>query len=166
MLIYWLIRKYTRVAGSSSYRRQYPFSLYIFRVYLLYTNSYSTIIQYSSRLKLLNRGRVTLQFKCPQLYYTIISPFIAYPVTYRRPPFVSRVSRAGLQQLGFFTRIGLQPRQCFLAGVLLPVLLLVRQIVLLPGQVPLVSSVGRLSTRLRLPYLSRSPYRRFPVAQL
>ena len=165
ILIYQLIRKHTRVAGSSSYRRQYLFSLYIFRVYLLYTSSYRAIIRYSFKLKLLNRGRVTLQFKYPQLYYTIISPFIAYPVTYRRLPFIFRVSQAGLQQLGFSTRIGLQPRQYYLTGILRPILLLVRQIVLQLGQVPQVSFIKRLFTRLYFPYLSSFSYRRFPIEQ-
>ena len=131
MLIYQLIRKYAQVTRSSLYRKQYPFGQYIFQVCLLYTSSYRAIIQCSFRLKLLNRGYITLQFKCLQLYCTIISPFIAYLVTYRCPPFVSKVSWAGLQQLKFFTRIGLWPHQYFLIGILLPVLLLVGQMVLL-----------------------------------
>ena len=65
-----------RVARSSLYRRQYSFSQYILRIYLLYTSSYRAIIQYSSRSRLLNRGRIALSFKYLQLYYTIVSLFI------------------------------------------------------------------------------------------
>ena len=155
-----------QVTRSSLYKKQYPFSQYVFQVCLLYTSSYKAIIQCSFRLKLLNKGRVTLQFKYLQLYYTIISPFIAYLVTYRHPLFVSRVSWAGLQQLKFFTRIGLWLHQYCLIGVLLPVLLLVGQMVLLLKQVFFISSIRRLSTRLYLLCLSPSPYKRFPVVQL
>ena len=166
MLICQLIRKHAWVARSGLYKKQYPFSLYIFRVCLLYASSYKAIIQYSSRLKLLNRGRITLQFKYPQLYYTIVNPFITYLVTYRCLPFMSGASQPGLLQLGFSARMGLWPYWCFLTGILRSVLLLVGLMVLLLGQKPQISSIRQLFTCLYLPCLSPSPYRRFPVAQL
>ena len=165
ILMCWLIRKYTRVARSGLYKRQYPFGLYIFQICLLYTSFYRAIIRCFYKLKLLNKGRIALQFKCLQLYYTIISPFIACLVTYRRLPFMFRVFQAGLQQLRFSAGIGLWLYWCYLAGVLCPILLLVGQMVLRPKWVPQVSSVEQLSTRLYFLCLSPSPHRRFPVAQ-
>ena len=165
ILMCQLIRKYTQIARSSLYRRQYSFSLYIFQICLLYTSSCSAIIRYSFRLKLLNKGCVTLQFKYLQLYYTIVNPFIAYLVTYKCLLFIFRVSQAELQQLRFSAGMGLQPHWYCLMGVLCPILLLVGQLVLRPGWVPQLSFVKRLFTRLYLPCLSPSPYRRFPIAQ-
>ena len=148
--------------------RQYPFSWYILRIYLLYTGFYRAIIQYSSRSRLSNSSRITLQFKCPQLYYTIINLFIALVglVTYRYLPFSSRATQQGLLRLGFFARMGLQRRWCCLIGVLRSALLLVRQRVLLLGQVPQISFFIRLSTLRYLLCLALSPRIRFPVPQL
>ena len=97
ILMCLLIRKYIQVTRSSLYRRQYPFNQYIFQVYLLKAGSYIAIIQYFSRSRLLNKGRVALQFKFPQLYCTIVIDFIVVigPVTYWHLPFMSRASRLG-----------------------------------------------------------------------
>ena len=129
------------VTRSNLYKKQYPLNQYIFWVYLLYTSSYRAIIWCSSRLKLSNRGCVALQFKYLQLYYTIISPFIACLVIYRCLPFVFRVFRAGLQQLGFSAGMGLWPHQYCFIGVLYPILLLVGQIVLQLGWIPQISFI-------------------------
>ena len=98
ILICLLIRKYIQVTKSGLYRRQYLFNQYIFRVCLLKTGFYITIIQYSSGFRLLNKGYIALQFKFPQLYYTIVINFIVVIglVTCQCLPFISRVSCLGL----------------------------------------------------------------------
>ena len=98
ILIYLLIRKYIQIAGSGLYKKWYPFNQYIFQVCLLKAGSCIIIIWYFSRSRLSNKGCVTLQFKFPQLYYTIVIDFIVVIglVTYQRLPFISRASRLGL----------------------------------------------------------------------
>ena len=94
ILICLLIRKYIQVTKSGLYRRQYLFNQYIFRVCLLNASFYIVIIWCSSRSRLLNKKYIALQFKFPQLYYTIIIDFIVVIglVTYQYFLFISRAS--------------------------------------------------------------------------